>query len=196
MRGRERLGAGSAGLRPARHFYSLICLENRTFNSVGIPGPAAATSYLLEDTDNPTGCAWRGGDRRIALMALAIQYRPVPAMAAPSASPKTSVQNHQRQRYLPEVSVLGELQFLFKLLPQNLICSGCDSGRFRALSSVSTAAVANDTRSLFLNFPPLSPTLKKAVIPSSLPLAQPSFAAFLSLRGTGVSTAMEVCALF
>lgn len=41
-------------------FYSLICLENGTFNSVGIPGPAAATSYLLEDSDNPTGCVWEG----------------------------------------------------------------------------------------------------------------------------------------
>lgn len=93
-------------------------------------------------------------------MALALQYRPLPAMAAPSASPKTSVQKHQKQRYLPEVSVLGELQCLFKPLPQNLVLSGCDSVRFRALSSVSTAAVTNDTRSLFLNFPPLSPTLK------------------------------------
>lgn len=126
-------------------------------------------------------------------MALAIQYHPVPAMAAPSTRPKTRVQTHQRQRYLPEVSVLGELQFLFKPLPQNLVFSGFDSIRFRALGS---AAVANDTRSLFLNFTPLSPTLKRAMIPSSLPLAQPSFAAFPPLRGTGVSTAMEVCALF
>lgn len=92
-------------------------------------------------------------------MALAIQYRPLPAMAAPGASPKTNVRKHQRQRYLPEVSVLGELQFLFKPLPQNLVLSGCDSVGFRALGSVSTAAVANDIRSLVLNFPPLSPTL-------------------------------------
>lgn len=77
-------------------------------------------------------------------------------MAAPSTSPKTSEQKCQRQRYLPGVSVLGELQFLFKPLPQNLVLSV----RFRALSSVSTAAVANDTRSLFLNFPALSPALK------------------------------------
>lgn len=128
-------------------------------------------------------------------MALAIQYRPLPAMAAPSASPKTSVQKHRGLRYLPEVSVLGELQFLFKPLPQNLVLSG-DSARVRGLSSVSTAAVANDTRSLFLNFPPLSAALYRAVLPSSLSLAQPSFAAFPPLRGTGVSTAMEVCALF
>lgn len=92
--------------------------------------------------------------------------------------------------------MLGELQFLFKPLPQNLVLSGCDSARVRGLSSVSTAAVANDTRSLLLNFPPLSPALNRAVIPSSLSLAQPSFAAFPPLRGTGVSTAMEVCALF
>lgn len=64
--------------------------------------------------------------------------------------------------------MLGELQFLFKPLPQNLVFSGFDSIRFRALGS---AAVANDTRSLFLNFTPLSPTLKRAMITSSLPLA-------------------------
>lgn len=131
--GRRQRGAAASPLS----FYSLICLENRTFNSAGIPGPAAATSYLLEDSDNPRDVRGRGGDRRISLVALALQYRPLPAMAAPSTSPKTSVQKRQRRRYLPEVSVLGELQFLFKPPPQNLVLSVCDSIRFRALSSVS-----------------------------------------------------------
>lgn len=54
--GRRQRGAAASPL----FFYSLICLENRTFNSAGIPGPAAATSYLLEDSDNPTGCTWEG----------------------------------------------------------------------------------------------------------------------------------------
>lgn len=54
--GRRQRGAGAGPL----FFYSLICLENRTFNSVGIPGPAAATSYLLEDSDKPPGCVWEG----------------------------------------------------------------------------------------------------------------------------------------
>lgn len=127
-------GRGWAATSPP-FFYSLICLENGTFNSVGIPGPAAATSYLLEDRANPTGCAWEGKGQEDFFSG--IQYRPLPAMAAPRASPKTSVQKHQRRRYLPEVSVLGELQSLFKPPPQNLVLSGCDYVRFRALSSVS-----------------------------------------------------------
>lgn len=93
---RQREGGRGWGCGQPLLFYCLICLENRTFNSVGIPGPAAATSYLLEDSDNPQAVRGRGQDRRIALVALAIQYRPLPAMAAPSASPKTSVQKHHR----------------------------------------------------------------------------------------------------
>lgn len=139
-------------------FYSLICLENRTFNSVGIPGPAAATSYLLEDSDNPTGCACEGRGQE--------DYFSGTCHSVPSIA--SNVQKGQR-RHLPEVSVLEELQFLFRPPPPNLVLSVCDSVRFRALSSV-TAAVANETRSLFLNFPPLSPPLIGLRFPPHSPL--------------------------
>lgn len=88
----------------------------------------------------------------------------VPSIASNGSSQR---QSQNQCAKTPEAKVFargfsaGGTSVLFKPLAQNLVLSGCDSVRFRALSSVSTAAVANDTRSLFLNFPPLSPALKQ-----------------------------------
>lgn len=121
-RGRAGLGLR---LRPARCFYCLICLENRTFNSVGIPGPAAATSYLLEDSDNPPGCAWEGTGQKGCFSGTC---HSVPSIASNGSSQR---QSQTDEGICQRFQSWGKLSFYLNLFPKTwyfLVVIPPDSG--------------------------------------------------------------------